>query len=113
MAATALTYAIKFVADMDRAVRFHAEDLGLPVRFQSPEWTEFETGSTTLALHLASPEHPAGTAQLGFGVADIEAFHRAAAARGVRFTSPPTELHGMRIARFVDTDGAEGSVAGP
>jgi hypothetical protein len=65
--ATSLTYAIKFVASMSEAVRFHAEELELQLRFQSPEWSEFETGSTTLALHIASAENPAGTCQLGFG----------------------------------------------
>jgi catechol 2,3-dioxygenase-like lactoylglutathione lyase family enzyme len=110
---TALTYVIKFVGDMEAAVRFHTEKLDLKVRFQTPEWSEFETGATTLALHVASPENPAGTCQLGFGVADIGAFYSRARARGVQFTSPPTELHGQKIARFRDPDGAQSSVSGP
>jgi catechol 2,3-dioxygenase-like lactoylglutathione lyase family enzyme len=109
---TALTYAIKFVRDMDAAVHFHTERLNLKVRFQTPEWTEFETGPTTLALHIASPENPAGTCQLGFGVTDIEAFYSRAKGQGVQFTSPPTELHGQKIARFRDPDGAQSSVSG-
>ena len=52
--ATALTYAIKFVEDMEKAVGFHVDMLGLKLRFHSPEWSEFETGTTTLALHIAS-----------------------------------------------------------
>jgi len=44
--ATLLTYVIKFVADMDKAVRFHVDQLGLTLRFQSPEWSEFDTGAT-------------------------------------------------------------------
>lgn len=63
-----LTYVIKFVGNMDEAVRFHTKQLGLKLRFQSPEWSEFETGTTTLALHGATTEHPAGTCQLGFRV---------------------------------------------
>ena len=110
---TRLTYVIKFVRDMDEAIRFHGEKLGLKLRFRSPEWTEFETGATTLALHLASPENPAGTCQLGFGVPGIEAFYAKARAEGVEFTRPPTELHGQKIAKFRDCDGAEGSVSGP
>ena len=58
---TTLVYAIKFVGDMDEAVRFHVTDLGLALRFQSPEWSELDTGQTTLALHAASPENAAGT----------------------------------------------------
>jgi lactoylglutathione lyase len=109
---TQLNYAIKYVGDMSAAVRFHQEQLGLKLRFQSPDWSEFETGSTTLALHAASPEHPAGSCGLGFGVPDIDAFFARSTRQGVEFTSPPTELHGLRIARFKDTDGAECSVSG-
>jgi hypothetical protein len=47
---TSLTYVIKFVEDMDKAVRFHVDQLELKLRFQSPEWSEFETGATTIAL---------------------------------------------------------------
>ena len=111
--ATSLVYAIKFVASMTEAVRFHMEELELKLRFESPEWSEFETGTTTLALHLASAENPAGACQLGFGVPDIQSFYSKAMSHGVPFTSPPAELHGQRIARLRDTDGAEYSVSGP
>src|SRR5262245_39817579 len=87
---TALSYVIKFVGNMDEAVRFHTAQLGLKLRFQSPEWSEFDTGSTTLALHLASAEHPPGTCQPGFTVADIERFYADRVAQGVRSVSPPT-----------------------
>lgn len=108
----ALSYAIKFVGNMDEAVRFHCAHLGLKLRFQSPEWSEFETGQTTLALHMASAEHPAGTCQLGFHVAEIDRFHSECVARGVPSVAPPTDLHGQRIAKLRDTDGAEFSVSG-
>jgi catechol 2,3-dioxygenase-like lactoylglutathione lyase family enzyme len=111
--ATTLTHVIKFVADMDKAVQFHVDRLGLLLRFQSPEWSEFDTGMTTLALHAASAENPAGTCQLGLSVPDLQQFYAGAASKGVRFTSPPTELHGRRIARLRDIDGAETSVSGP
>jgi predicted enzyme related to lactoylglutathione lyase len=110
--ATSLTYAIKFVADMDSAVRFHATQLGLKPRFQSPEWSEFETGATTLALHLASADNPAGTCQLGFRVDDIDTFCAERGKQGVRVLEPPKDLHGQRIARLQDPDGAAFSVSG-
>jgi predicted enzyme related to lactoylglutathione lyase len=110
---TSLTYAIKFVEDMDKAVRFHVDQLELKLRFQSPEWSEFDTGATTLALHIASAENPAGTCQLGFGVPDIQRFYSKAISNGVQFTSPPADLHGQRIAKLLDIDGAEYSVSGP
>jgi len=107
-----LTYVIKFVAEMDRAVAFHRDALGLALRFASPEWSEFETGATTLALHAADERHPAGSCQLGFGSEDLDALYAGREARGIAFTLPPTDQHGQRIARFVDPDGAETSVGG-
>jgi lactoylglutathione lyase len=107
-----LRYVMKFVADMDRAVAFHRDALGLTLRFASPEWSEFETGPTTLALHKADDKHPAGSCQLGFGSDDLDALYAEREARGIAFTAPPAELHGQRIARFVDPDGAETSVSG-
>lgn len=59
-----LTYVIKFVGDMDRAVAFHRDTLGLPLIFSSPGWSEFATGETKLGLHPASEENPPGTVEL-------------------------------------------------
>ena len=110
---TSLNYAIKYVSDMDMAVAFYSKQLGLKLRFQSPDWSEFETGTTTLALHNASDEHPAGSCQLGFVVPDIDNFYCDRMNDGVVFTSPPIPMHGQKIARFKDEDGAECSVSGP
>jgi predicted enzyme related to lactoylglutathione lyase len=107
-----LGYAIHYVADMDRAVRFYRDTLGLTLKFASPEWTEFATGETTLALHPASTENPAGSTHLGFGATDVHAFHRAMTAAGVRFTRDPAPLHGITLAEFVDSEGARCSVSG-
>ena len=43
MKGTQLRYVIKFVADMDKAVKFHRDVLGLQVKFESPGWSEFVT----------------------------------------------------------------------
>jgi catechol 2,3-dioxygenase-like lactoylglutathione lyase family enzyme len=107
-----LTYAIKFVANMDAAVAFYRDRLGLREKFASPDWSEFQTGETTLALHIASDANPAGSVQLGFGSDDLDAFHAAAVAAGLDFTAPIEVLHGTRIARLRDADGAEISVSG-
>ena len=107
-----MTYAIKYVADMDRAVAFHRDVLGLPLNFPSPEWSEFATGETTLALHAASPEKRAGTVELGFGTDDITGFYDRRGDLGVEFTQPPRDMHGMKIAQFRDPDGADTSLGG-
>ena len=66
-----LTYAIKYVDDMDRAVAFYRDKLGLEPAFQSPFWSEFATGDTKLALHPASGDNKAGHVELGFEVDDV------------------------------------------
>lgn len=106
------TYAIKFVADMDRAVAFYRDTLGLPLKFSSPHWSEFATGETTLALHPASEKNPPGTIELGFGVPDLESFYKDMTAKNVAFTMPPTQQDfGGSLARFVDSEGSHISVS--
>ena len=108
-----LTYVIKFVGDMDRAVAFHRDTLGLPLKFASPHWSEFATGETTFALHPASEKNSAGTVELGIGVPDLQKFYEEMSARGVTFCMPPTKQDfGGTLARFVDSEGSHVSVSG-
>ncbi|MBI5940750.1 MAG: VOC family protein [Caulobacterales bacterium] len=107
-----IRYVIKYVADMDAAVAFHRDRLGLSMRFASSHWTEFDGGGVTLALHIASPDKPAGGAQIGYHSDDLEAFYAARDQLGVTFTDPPRDQHGAKIARFLDSEGAECSVGG-
>jgi len=109
-----LTYVIKFVADMNRAVTFYRDVLGLPLKFQSPGWSEFGTGETTLALHPASAKNPAGGVELGFTVPDLQEFHREMSQKGVQFSMPPTKQDfGGDLAQFIDSEGGHCSVSGP
>jgi predicted enzyme related to lactoylglutathione lyase len=106
------TYVIKFVADMKRAVEFYRDVLGFQLKFESPEWSEFATGETILALHMASEKNPAGAVELGFTVADVQKVYKDLSARGVRFNLPPTKQdYGGVLAQFVDSEGAHVSVA--
>ena len=108
-----LNYVIKFVDNMDRAVKFYRDVLGLPLKFQSPDWSEFATGETTLALHPASMENPAGSVELGFGAGDIQKFYAEMTGKGVQFSMPPTKQDfGTLLGRFVDSEGGHCSVAG-
>ena len=112
MQGTQLKYVIKFVADMDKAVKFYRDVFGLQVKFESPGWSEFVTGETTLALHPASDRNPAGQLELGFTVADVEAFYRDLSANGVVFSLPPKKQDfGGLLAQFVDSEGAGCSVS--
>ena len=91
---------IVFVSDMKRSIEFYRDVLGLPLRFQSPEWTEFDTPGATLALHhtdtpsaVGDPKHenPAGQCQPSFSVDDIDAYHRRLTSAGVICIRPATE----------------------
>ena len=102
---------LRYVAKMDRTVKFHRDVLGLALKFGSPGWSEFETGETTLALHPASDKNPAGKVELGFTVGDVDAFYRDMSAKGVLFSMPPKKQDfGGVLAQFVDSEGAHCSV---
>jgi catechol 2,3-dioxygenase-like lactoylglutathione lyase family enzyme len=53
-----VNYAIVFVSDMKQAVSFYRDVMGLPLKFESPGWTEFATGGATLALHASDKVNP-------------------------------------------------------
>jgi predicted enzyme related to lactoylglutathione lyase len=106
-----LGYVIEFVSDMNRAVEFYRDILCFQLKFESPGWSEFVTGETTLALHPASQKNAAGTVELGFTVPDVQEFHKEMGAKGVQFTMPPTKQdYGGLLARFVDSEGGHSSV---
>lgn len=108
-----LNYVIEFVGDMDRAVKFYRDVMGLPSKFQSPEWSEFSTGETTLGLHPASEKNPAGKVEIGFNVPDLEKFYDAMKAKGVNFPMPPKKQgFGGILAQFEDSEGALVTVGG-
>ena len=105
------TYAIAFVADMQAAIAFHRDVLGLAPRFTSPHWSEFETGDVTLALHPASADNAAGTVQLGFAVDDVAQLYATRDANGLDFTAEPRPQSGSLLARIRNSEGAEISLS--
>lgn len=116
-----LGYVMVFVSDMARSVGFYRGTLGLELRFESDEWTEFETGATTLALHrggAASGQgeaagHRAGECSLEFLVADIAKTAAELESRGMRFARPPMRRENEGVIRGVclDPDGLRISIA--
>jgi lactoylglutathione lyase len=117
-------YIMVNVSDMSRSVAFYRDTVGLSLQFESPGWSEFQTGATTLALHLVrarggegqAPAGPvAGTCSIGFSVEDLAATHRELAARGAHFVLAPTEQvnEGIRLAVCLDPDGLAISFAEP
>ena len=115
-----VSYAIVFVSDMKRSVSFYRDVLGLPLRFESPGWTEFATAGATLALHSSEvpnveehhpAEPPAGRCRPGLSVPNLEAFHQRMVAQKVPCLQEPKEVFGARIAQYVDPDGLAISVS--
>jgi lactoylglutathione lyase len=107
-----LSIVIQYVDNMENAVRFYREVLGLPLRSHSHDWTEFETGETVLALHLASASLPAGTCELHFTVDDVRAFYEEKRNLGVKFVAPPVlQPWGATMAEIIDSQGGRCSVS--
>ncbi len=115
-----VNYAIVFVSDMARSVAFYRDILELPLRFESPEWTEFETTGATLALHVSDAptalpddpnQTPAGRCRFGLSVTDLAAFHERMTREFVKCVQDPMDLHGEHIAQYVDPDGLVFSVS--
>lgn len=102
------------VSDMQRSVEFYRDKLGIPLKFQSPDWTEFNTGATTLALHGGGvPGQPgdsskaAGSCSIGFNVANVDQTYADLQAKGIRFIMPPTQREGepIKLTVCLDPDG--------
>jgi predicted enzyme related to lactoylglutathione lyase len=83
------------VHDIDRAVKFHRDVLGLPLLFQAPPALAFfQMGAVRLMLsppENAEQDHPGSV--LYFRVSDIEAVHRGLVQRGVAFVGEPHRVH--------------------
>jgi lactoylglutathione lyase len=101
-----------YVSDMARSTAFYRDTLGLPLKFTSPGWTEFNNGGTTLALHKQmggeAREAPlaAGQATLLFVVDDIQSTYEELKSRGARFSmEPQKQATGRIFAVLHDPDG--------
>jgi catechol 2,3-dioxygenase-like lactoylglutathione lyase family enzyme len=108
-----LKYVIANVSDLAASVAFWRDTVGLKLKFESPDWAEFDTGTTRLALQLASPANPAGTWQPGLRVPDLAAKRAELSARGVNVGGDPHEEHGFLLSLFSGPDDAPVSLSGP
>jgi lactoylglutathione lyase len=116
-----VSYVIVFVSDMATAVSFYRDVIGLPLRFQSPGWTEFATEGATLALHASDGHEPGGKDQPeqvspgrcrpGLSVPDLDEFHGRMVRNGVPCIQEPKDVFGARIAQYLDPDGLAISVS--
>lgn len=99
------------VGDVERAVAFYRDALGLPFLFQVPGLAFFDCGGVRLMLSRPeTPEFDHASSVLYFRVADIEAAHGALAGRGVAFRDAPHKIadmpdHELWMTFFDDTEG--------
>jgi catechol 2,3-dioxygenase-like lactoylglutathione lyase family enzyme len=99
------------ISDLDKAVGFYRDVLGLKHLFSAPPGLAF-FACGTVRLMLSRPEKPDGerlSAALYFKVADISAAHKALAGRGVSFEAEPHLVarmpdHELWMAFFRDPD---------
>lgn len=93
--------------DMDRAVRFYKDTIGLHVAFESPEWSELTFGDATVAIHGGKPGTEIQPSGLYFYVGDIEAACQEVESSGGRVIAPPNSnaAEGIILASVADTEG--------
>src|SRR5215471_723559 len=86
-----------YVSNMDRAVKFYSETLGLKLAYRfGDHWASVEVGKgLTIGLHPASSEMPAGrVGSMSIGLelsGDIHEAVRTLEGRGLQFDGPVNE----------------------
>src|SRR5918994_7877049 len=111
-------YFILIVEDLDRALGFYVDVLGLRLGHRSGDYAQLDTGSTRLALYTRSEmaktlgvalDPPASNApgfEVGFKVMDVDAAFAELIARGAQpVVSPTDRFWGQRTAYVRDPDG--------
>ncbi len=105
------------VRDMDRALAFYRDALGLAVQFAAGGFAFLKAGGAAVVLRHAAdlPEtDDERRVELVFHVEDIDGAHRALRERGVAFRVAPRIVTGDRLAAdFRDPDGHVLSIFGP
>jgi len=96
--------------DLDAAVAFYGETLGLPRSVYMPErnYAEFETGDVTLSVYNPTEmgmEHQLSPNPIALHVQDMEQARTALAELGVEFQGETLDTGVCHMAFFADPDG--------
>jgi predicted enzyme related to lactoylglutathione lyase len=97
--------------DVDRAVRFYRDALGLPFLFAAPpRLAFFDCAGVRLMLSPPEPGFDHAGSVLYFAVDDIQQMRDTLASRGVRFQTEPHKIATLAdrevwLADFEDTEG--------
>ena len=97
------------VTDVDRAVAFYRDTLGMKLLFQFPGMGFFDCGAVRLMLSAPETAGERHNSVVYFKVADIHQAHAALASRGVEFEGEPHPIariadHDLWMAFFRDPD---------
>jgi len=111
-------YVVLVVADLDRALAFYVDVLGLPLAHRSGPFAQLATGATRISLYeraamaetlgrpLVAPSPDAPGFELGFLVDDCDGAYEELVAAGAEAAVPPTDrAWGQRTAYVRDPDG--------
>jgi methylmalonyl-CoA/ethylmalonyl-CoA epimerase len=100
------------VEDLDRAIVFYRDTLGLKFLFSvPPQMSFFQCGSVRLLVGVPTTDEARGRGSaVYFKVADIHAVHRTLVERGVTFRAEPHVVHRtptteLWLSEFIDPDG--------
>ena len=104
---------ILLVSDMDKSMKFYRDVLELPVKSTSPEWVEFFSSGTVVALHPSKNKTRTKNSGVlvGFMVSNLESVAKNLKDKKVEFFKEPTEESFGKHAIIVDPDGHLISIA--
>ena len=111
-------YVVLVVADLDRALAFYVDVLGLPLAHRSGPYAQLATGDTRISLYerdamaqtlgrpLVAPAPDAPGFELGFLVDDCDRAYEDLVGAGAEGVVPPTDrAWGQRTGYVRDPDG--------
>jgi predicted enzyme related to lactoylglutathione lyase len=98
---------------MDKSMKFYRDVLELPVKNTSPEWVEFFSSGTVVALHPARNKIRTKNSGVlvGFMVSNLESVAQKLKDKKVEFFKEPKEESFGKHAIIVDPDGHLISIA--
>ena len=106
MTVRAIDFVVVHVADMDRAVSFYRDTLGIPVNEDGVHevWTELDTSPVTVAL-FRNPDSAGSNASIALAVDDVTASAEVFRAAGRDVVLEPIDTPVCHMAAVRDLDG--------
>jgi predicted enzyme related to lactoylglutathione lyase len=99
---------ILLTANMKKSVKFYKDTLGLHIKTESADWTEFFSDGTVLALHPAKKKYKLKAGPnilIGFMVSDLDNSVKQLKKKKVKFFKKPNEEPFGKHTIIVDPDG--------